>query len=189
MSETSPIYNIYKNIVNHFKGLEYEIKDVIKDYKEFNVTVQVMLYVDIKAKRGDKKIHIFLLNKGISKVIPTMYSKVEKGTSVYAVGDSFTSMDTAVVESGSRLHVTFLNSKLFMTDIRNHIMVPPHSLCTDKEMEDVMRNNGVTDPSQFPKIRFNDPQVILMEGKPGQLVKIIQKNTITGDSPYYRIIV
>jgi DNA-directed RNA polymerase subunit H (RpoH/RPB5) len=54
-------------------------------------------------------------------------------------------------------------------------------------MKQIMEDNGIDDPMHFPKIKPDDAQVLILGGKPGQLVKIIRRD-VTGSYPYYRVI-
>lgn len=52
-----------------------------------------------------------------------------------------------------------------------------------------MKMYGIKKLNQFPKIFKSDPAIKLLKAKPGNLVKIIRKNDVTGESTYYRVIV
>jgi DNA-directed RNA polymerase subunit H (RpoH/RPB5) len=190
-NETSREYTIYLNIIKYIENLGYTLSSKPKTYSEFNVIMQVVYYVDLKATNKDKKIHVFQLSGDDSiKMSETMYSKVSANTPVTVVGNQLINMTKNVIEySTKKINITYLNTKLFITDIRNHVMVPKHEICTEGEKDIIMRDNFITEISQFPKIKFNDPQVILLDGKPGQLVRIIRRDPATGNSIYYRIIV
>ena len=74
-----------------------------------------------------------------------------------------------------------------MADRSDHVIVPPHKLMTDKEAKELLEELGLK-PENLPKILESDPQVKILNGKAGQIVKI--DRTENGVKvPYYRIIV
>ena len=74
-----------------------------------------------------------------------------------------------------------------MTDRSDHVIVPPHKLMTDKEVKELLEELELK-PENLPKILESDPQVKILNGKVGQIVKI--DRTENGVKvPYYRIIV
>ncbi len=74
-----------------------------------------------------------------------------------------------------------------MADRSDHVIVPPHKLMTDKEAKELLEELDLK-PENLPKILESDPQVKILNGKAGQIVKI--DRTENGVKvPYYRIIV
>lgn len=198
MSQTSTEYNTYLNILEYVKGIGYTIIDEVKNetdgvgdtYKTFVKTMQFMLYVDITAKKDKKKLHIFQINKEMPKITNTLFSKVDNNVPVILVGDTFVNRTRSVFEYGrKKIPVTYLNTNLFKMNIRNNVMVPRHELCSEEEKVEIMNSNFIDNIKDFPKIKYNDPQVILLDGERDQLVKITRKDVTTGESIYYRVIV
>jgi len=74
-------------------------------------------------------------------------------------------------------------------DILNHELVPKHIILSDKEKEDVIKKFGIKKLNQFPKILKSDPIVTMINGKVGDLIKIIRKSENGKESIYYRIII
>ena len=68
-------------------------------------------------------------------------------------------------------------------------MVPKHVILTAEEKKKVMKMYGIKKLNQFPKILKSDPAIKLLKAKPGDLVKIIRKSDIIGESIYYRVII
>lgn len=187
---TSSEYNIYKNIVKYLTRLGYVIQHKSLEYENFIKTMQFVRYVVLKAKRGKENIHVFQIHKDMTKIVDTMFSKTVKGVPVTIVGHQFVNMTKSIISYGNKkIDVTYLNSNLFKIDIRNNIMVPKHTLCTEERAKQIMSEEFADDISQLPSIKYNDPQVILIGGKIGQIVEIIRKDVLTGETPYYRVIV
>jgi DNA-directed RNA polymerase subunit H len=74
-------------------------------------------------------------------------------------------------------------------NILNHELVPKHVILTGEEKKKVMKMYGIKKVNQLPKIFKSDPVIGLLKAKPGDLVKIIRKSDITGESTYYRVVI
>lgn len=67
-------------------------------------------------------------------------------------------------------------------------MVPAHILLSPEELEEMLKSYGV-DSAQLPKIHVTDPVVKEIEGKVGDVVKIIRKSYTSGESVFYRLVI
>ena len=72
--------------------------------------------------------------------------------------------------------------------VPEHILVPKHEIMTIKEAEEVLKtyNCRTTD---LPLIFVNDPAIIGLGVKPGDMIKITRKSATAGESFYYRYVV
>ena len=59
---------------------------------------------------------------------------------------------------------------------------------TKKEAEDVLKKYNCT-PTQLPLIFVNDPAIVGLGVKPGDMIKITRKSGTAGVSLYYRYVV
>jgi len=59
---------------------------------------------------------------------------------------------------------------------------------TKKEAEDVLKKYNCT-PTQLPLIFVNDPAIVGLGVKPGDMIKITRKSGTAGVSMYYRYVV
>ncbi|MDI6806269.1 MAG: DNA-directed RNA polymerase subunit H [Candidatus Aenigmarchaeota archaeon] len=75
-----------------------------------------------------------------------------------------------------------------MMEELDHVLVPKHIILNEEEKEEVMKRYRVT-LKQLPRILANDPIVKLLGAKPGDVIKIIRKSSIVGESIYYRVVV
>lgn len=73
-------------------------------------------------------------------------------------------------------------------DISNHIYVPKHEIISKQEAEQVLQKFNCK-PTELPLIFENDPAIIKLGVKPGDLVKITRKSATAGESLYYRYVV
>ena len=79
-------------------------------------------------------------------------------------------------------------SKKNIVLVPDHILVPKHEIMVKKEAEEVLKtyNCRTTD---LPLIFVNDPAIIGLGVKPGDMIKIIRKSATAGESFYYRYVV
>jgi DNA-directed RNA polymerase subunit H len=73
-------------------------------------------------------------------------------------------------------------------DITKHELVPKHAIINEKEREELLNKYGIT-LRQLPRILDTDPIVKILNGKQGDVVKIIRKSSTAGESVYYRVVV
>ena len=72
--------------------------------------------------------------------------------------------------------------------VPDHILVPKHEIMIKKDAEEVLKtyNCRTTD---LPLIFVNDPAIIGLGVKPGDMIKITRKSATAGESFYYRYVV
>lgn len=73
-------------------------------------------------------------------------------------------------------------------DIMKHMLVPQHTVISEKEKGDLFKKYNIT-PDQLPKILDTDPVSISIGAKPGQLIKIIRKSHTAKQAVAYRLVV
>ena len=73
-------------------------------------------------------------------------------------------------------------------DIAKHELVPKHTLLNEKEKEELMNSYKIT-LRQLPRILDSDPQVSILNGKAGDVVKIVRKSQTAGQTVYYRVVI
>jgi len=77
---------------------------------------------------------------------------------------------------------------LKQVDITKHELVPEHILLNENEKDRLLKKYGIT-LRQLPRILVTDPVVKILNGKPGDIVKIIRKSPTAGETVYHRVIV
>ncbi|MEM5852816.1 MAG: DNA-directed RNA polymerase subunit H [Candidatus Aenigmatarchaeota archaeon] len=73
-------------------------------------------------------------------------------------------------------------------DIEKHQLVPKHIILTEEEKAELLKKYKVS-LRQLPKILINDPAIADKNPKVGDVVKIIRKSPVAGESVYYRVVV
>lgn len=72
--------------------------------------------------------------------------------------------------------------------VPDHIYVPKHEIMTKKEAEEILKKFNCK-PTEMPLIFSNDPAIIGLGVKPGDMMKITRKSPTAGESVYYRYVV
>ena len=86
------------------------------------------------------------------------------------------------------LGVPFLATKRNPVLVPDHVYVPKHEIMTIKEAEDILIKFNCK-PTELPLIFVNDPAIIGLGVKPGDMIKITRKSATAGESMYYRYVV
>lgn len=73
-------------------------------------------------------------------------------------------------------------------NVLEHELVPKHIILSEIEKEEILKKYRAT-LKQLPRILSNDPVIKAIGAKPGDVIKIIRKDPIAGESIYYRVVV
>ena len=72
--------------------------------------------------------------------------------------------------------------------IPDHVYVPKHEIMDKKNAEEVLEKFHCN-PTDLPLIFANDPAIVGLGVKPGDMIKITRKSPTAGESLYYRYVV
>ena len=72
--------------------------------------------------------------------------------------------------------------------VPNHAYVPKHEIMTKQDAEQVLKEYNCK-ATELPLIFVNDPAIIGLGVKPGDMIKITRKRGTSGTSLYYRYVV
>ena len=78
--------------------------------------------------------------------------------------------------------------KMKEVDITKHELVPKHIILNENERNELLKKYGIA-LRQLPRISALDPVIKILDGKPGDVVKIIRKSSVAGEAIYYRVVV
>ena len=70
----------------------------------------------------------------------------------------------------------------------NHILVPKHEIMIKEEAEQVLEKYHCK-ATDLPLIFANDPAIVGLGVKPGDMIKITRKSATAGESFYYRYVI
>ena len=82
----------------------------------------------------------------------------------------------------------FLATKKNPILVPDHVYVPKHEIMTKKEAEEVLKKFNCM-PTELPLIFVNDPAILGLGIKPGDMIRIHRKSATAGESTYYRYVV
>ena len=84
--------------------------------------------------------------------------------------------------------VLILAIKKHIILVPDHVYVPKHEIMTKKEAEEVLQKFNCN-ATELPLIFVNDPAILGLGVKPGDMIKITRKSGTAGESIYYRYVV
>ena len=84
--------------------------------------------------------------------------------------------------------VQFLATKKNQVLVPDHVYVPKHEIMAKKDAEEVLKKFNCI-PTELPLIFVNDPAILGLGVKPGDMIKITRKSATAGESIYYRYVV
>jgi len=70
----------------------------------------------------------------------------------------------------------------------DHVYVPKHEIMAKSDASEVLKKFNCM-PTQLPLIFVNDPAIVGLGVKPGDMIKITRKSGTAGVSLYYRYVV
>jgi len=70
-------------------------------------------------------------------------------------------------------------------NVNKHILVPSHKIISEKEKEQLFKKYNVT-IKELPKILIEDPAIIHLKPKMGDIVKIERESPTAGKISFYR---
>jgi len=79
-------------------------------------------------------------------------------------------------------------SKKNITLAPDHVDVPKHEIMARKDAEEVLEKYHCK-TTDLPLIFANDPAIVGLGVKPGDMIKITRKSATAGESLYYRYVV
>ena len=81
-----------------------------------------------------------------------------------------------------------LGAKKNIILVPEHTYVPKHEIMTKKDALDVLEKYHCK-ATELPLIFVNDPAIVGLGVKPGDMIKITRKSATAGESFYYRYVV
>ena len=79
-------------------------------------------------------------------------------------------------------------SKKKILIIPSHNYIPKHEIMTKKDSLEVLEKYHCK-PTELPLILVDDPGIVKLGVKPGDMIKITRKSATAGESFYYRYVV
>ena len=73
-------------------------------------------------------------------------------------------------------------------DLTKHQLVPKHSKVSDSEKNKLLKRYDLA-ISQLPRILVNDPAIVKLGAKSGDIIKIERESKTAGIAIYYRVVI
>ena len=185
-------------------------------HKQLDMLVETKSTSDKDKKKTKRKAYIkFHLEKMLSSghindLVEDLYV-LGAGGEIGGLGISTNANDTVLTEKDMLVIVTkqevktmnqYLN-QLFMQgrfivllsldrlqfNILNHQYVPPHTILSKEQLDEMMKKYNVGDKSQLPDISRYDPVALAIGMRPGDVCKIDRPSKSAIHSTYYRVCV
>jgi DNA-directed RNA polymerase subunit H (RpoH/RPB5) len=80
------------------------------------------------------------------------------------------------------------NKKIPKITLETHSLIPNHSVCSDKEKQQVLEQYNLT-TNEMPKILASDAGIKNLKAKPGDMIKIERDDWNLGKNVFYRVII
>lgn len=77
--------------------------------------------------------------------------------------------------------------KRLQFNILEHVLVPPHRVLMESEVDNIMKRYNIMDKSQIPNISRFDPVARVIGLRPGQVCEILRPSKTSIISNYYRV--
>jgi DNA-directed RNA polymerase subunit H (RpoH/RPB5) len=86
-----------------------------------------------------------------------------------------------------KIFIVIQNIKRLQFNILKHVLVPPHRIMKNSEVQIVRKRYNVMEDTQFPDISRFDPVAQAIGIRPGQVCEIIRPSKTAISANYYRI--
>ena len=186
-------------------------------HKQLDMLVETKSSSSDKSKEKPKKkayikFHLEkMLSAGhINDLVEDLYV-LGSGGEIGGLGISTNANDTVLTENDTLIIVTkhevktmnqylnqlFLQGRFIILlsfdrlqfNILNHQYVPPHTILSKEELNEMMKKYNVGDKSQLPDISRYDPVALAIGMRPGDVCKIDRPSKSAIHSTYYRVCV
>ena len=73
-------------------------------------------------------------------------------------------------------------------DVSKHVLVPKHAKVSEKELKELLERYSI-EVHNLPRIFRNDPAVVDLDLKDGDVVKVTRASATAGETLFYRRVV
>jgi len=185
-----------------------ELDESLEDLpKRAKIIMKLRGYKETKRITKESKIDIFAVNDSGKSVLIRIFKKTpakQNTVGVKLVRDMVKELEeldlaTAIIIGGrfTRMAKQLMiengiqalsEESLPPFNIFEHDLVPKHFVLSKEEADELLQKYRIK-PYQLPIIRKNDPAIIFIGGKPGDIIKIVRKSLTAGEAIYYRYVV
>lgn len=176
-----------ENQFNYLKRLierrGYEITKRIEGEKEGIIDIHAK---SIKKAKQTLLVRVILDTPTVGvEILRNTIKERDNGEFSYAIiigGERYT---YAARREAKEMDVELLHRRFLSIDLFLHELVPEHDIITDKEIEEVEKEYGIS-REQLPRIKAGDPAAKAIGARPGDVIKIVRKSETAGRHVIYR---
>jgi len=114
------------------------------------------------------------------------------GIVIVSLGKASESVMTAIRKRAADIEkplVLVFELRHLQFDISAHRKVPKHRILTNEELDAVLKEFHITDPTKLPKIDCQDPMARWIGARPGNVLEILGLCEASGNNRRYRLCV
>ena len=195
-------FNSRKTIIDLLEAQKYDVSQ----YKDFGINEVNTLFetkqMDMLLRKTseDKKVYVkYHLAKSLRPV--NLYEYIED---LFTLEEVLTKKDDLVVimkdEPNDTIRKTLMNIweqdgifviviniKRLQYNIMNHVLVPPHTVLSKEEADEVKRKYNILDDSQLPDLSRFSPVSQVIGIRPGDLCRIFRPSKTAIKAEFYRV--
>ena len=195
-------YNSRKTMIDLLEAQKYDVSQ----YKDFGINEVNTLFetkqMDMLLRKTseDKKVYVkYHLAKSLRPV--NLYEYIED---LFTLEEVLTKKDDLVVimkdEPNDTIRKTLMNIweqdgifviviniKRLQYNIMNHVLVPPHTVLSKEEADEVKRKYNILDDSQLPDLSRFSPVSQVIGIRPGDLCRIFRPSKTAIKAEFYRV--
>ena len=75
--------------------------------------------------------------------------------------------------------------KSISISIKEHVLIPKHKKLSEASKKKILEKFNIT-VAQLPKIRGDDPAIIALDVRPGDVIEVTRSSLTAGETIYYR---
>ena len=184
-------FNVYQNLCKFLHFIKYTVKNSVDDKQYESVMSDKGFYI-INADKGQNRLSVIILGFDAIKSsdIIKILNHIEGHSDIYTIKNNKLNSNIVkkIYEIKGKIVYKNIETSCFLIDVRNHILVPKHEVCSEQERDIIKSENYITSLTSVPYIFDTDPQIVWINGKIGDLIKITRKD-YHGELITYRVVI
>lgn len=192
------LLQIYNNIFSFIKYRNLTLVDTQLTDDEFNRKIQINKYILIKTHDSGGNLNNILLfhnnTEYSSKAVEfkKLMNSINKDSNIIIISkDNITNfinkhVNDLQIEKSQIYNYAYMQLSIVIPE---HINCVPHRILSLEEEDELLNRVLYADKKNLPGICINDPMIIWIGGKVGDIIEITRTSEITGESIAYRRVI
>ena len=205
MAQSGHIIQIYKsriNILEILKSQDYNVSDYVGSGINEVHSMFLKNQLDMKLKKKDESKTAYIVyhlaktlsHTNLSEYIDDLYNLetvlTKKDDLIIIMKDEPNESLVKVLKNiweKDHIYINVFNIKRLQFNILKHELVPPHSVLTKEEADEMKKKFNITHDSQLPDISRFGPVAQAICIRPGEICKVQRSSLSAITSDFYRI--